>query len=111
MGTSGSTALCKRLARHLKLVAWEMSRSPIFTLQPWAANSRATSRAIVDLPTPPFCETTPITIPMRRPPPTCACGHASMLDSGHATTSCLEEVAQAAAVAVRAHSLGEHAER
>src|SRR5512132_2131136 len=37
-----------------------MSSSAIFTVQPAAAYSRATRRLMVLLPTPPFCETTPI---------------------------------------------------
>src|SRR5512132_4222160 len=57
---SGCKALCSRRCFQSVLVPCEMSRSAIFTVQPAAAYSRATRRLMVLLPTPPFCETTPI---------------------------------------------------
>src|SRR5215510_8312884 len=55
----GSRPCCSRRACQLKLVDCEISRSAIFTFQPAAAYSRATRRARVLLPTPPFCDTIP----------------------------------------------------
>src|SRR5512132_2407624 len=59
---SGCKAFCSRRCFQSVLVPCEMSKSAIFTVQPAAAYSRATRRLIVLLPTPPFCETTPIII-------------------------------------------------
>src|SRR5215469_17620811 len=58
--TAGSTSRCRRSRTQSTELICLVSKSRIFAALPCEAASRAISWHSVDLPTPPFCDTTPM---------------------------------------------------